>query len=424
MTELIANELARGSGLPYFMIKNKVLNPTFKLDQILLNNIYDNLAYDPQCEGSRHDYLYELICEYTNKKLIFDSVIDHFQSMTETNYGEYQVFGFVARMVKDNMCLPSILYDKFENYWEVIDSAFSIGIKEIIEIEKDNGIKRIAKLFGKRIFHGLSIDESDTPFYEIYKDEYALNIEYIQNILSSDSDPMISLYLKYRSELIEHQGKVYKFDFDTSFKDILSGKRVPVRRLVNKATEEQFAQYCNEFIKNKNKQIKHHMVKAFERRKFMGDFNELISEYNQTRDSDYRISLLEAMIQFNNPQVRDLTDKLIDDKFRMIETKIRLTQIKENDLWWILESLKIFSVFELHQELNFFLENEKVKEVHFYNQILEILYMKMDCSICRNKIVDRMIELRILDKNQATILSYDCEPETRKAALRYIEEFT
>lgn len=131
MTEIIAYELARGSGFPLYLIKNKILTPSSKVDQILLNNIYNNLAYDTQSEGSRHDYLYELICEYENKKFIFDSVIDHFQSMTETSSGEYQVFGFVTRMIKDAICLPAILYTKFESYWEDIDSAFSIGIKRL-----------------------------------------------------------------------------------------------------------------------------------------------------------------------------------------------------------------------------------------------------------------------------------------------------
>jgi hypothetical protein len=422
MIEIFAHELARGSGFPYVLIKGKLLTPSSKLDQIMLNNIFNNLAYDAQSEGSRHDYLYDLICEYQNKTTIFESVISHFQSMTETSSGEYQVFGFVARMVKDNICPLSIIITKFEKYWEYIDSAFSIGITEIIDLEKDDGIKRIAKLFGKRISLGLSIDESDTPFYEIYKDDFGLNIEHIQKILRSDPDPMIALYMKYITEYPEPVEGINRFDFDKSFQDILSGKRVPVRRVANKASEEQYARYCNEFITIDNKKIKHHMVKAFEYRKYTGNFDDLVSEYNQTRDTNYRISLLESMIPFDNPQVRKFVDRLIDDKYRMIETKIRLTQNNENDYSWILESLEIFSAFEIHQELNFFLENEKVRKVFFYNEILDILLRKMECSICRNKIVDKMIELECLDINQAKILLYDCESDTRSVALKYIEK--
>jgi hypothetical protein len=71
MLELIDDALAKGTGFPFLAISRGLVAPSPKLDRVLLDHIVHNRAYDPQCEGSRHDYLYEVFW-VPRKTIVFE----------------------------------------------------------------------------------------------------------------------------------------------------------------------------------------------------------------------------------------------------------------------------------------------------------------------------------------------------------------
>lgn len=421
MVELIDDELAKGTGFPFLAISSGVVAPSPKLDRILLDHIVHNRAYDPQCEGSRHDYLYEIVCEYPNRDAIFSEVLRHFQAMTDSDYGEYQVMAFVSRMVKDGRCSLEQFVEKFESYGSLMSDSFSIGIEEIVDLERMDGILRVARLFGTRIAAGLAVDDDwGRPFFEIYGEQFGLNVADIVDVLRHSQDPMVALYFNARKPAVEQSPERRGFDFDEGLSAILSGQGYSTGFLVKNATEEQFAQYCQAFVDVKDKRIKRRLLSGLRRRKWLGDLEVLLAEYHRSRDVQYRIDLLWAMLPFHDPRCRALVEHLDEDRrFQMIRIQMVLRHFTEADTTWVLESLEALTGHELHEASSFFLESERVAAVPMVGQVLDVLLRRMHCSICRKSVVQTMMERNLLDQNQVDLLMRDALVETQAMVGRY-----
>ena len=53
MINIFEAELEKGTGIPYFLIKNEIIKASPEVDSIIVDNILNCNAYDPQCEGLR-----------------------------------------------------------------------------------------------------------------------------------------------------------------------------------------------------------------------------------------------------------------------------------------------------------------------------------------------------------------------------------
>jgi hypothetical protein len=425
MLELIDDALAKGTGFPFLAISRGLVVPSPKLDRVLLDHIVHNRVYDPQCEGSRHDYLYEIVCEYSNRDTIFSEVLRHFQTMTNSDDGEYQVMAFVARMVKDGRCSLEQFVEKFESDSVSMGSSFSMGIEEIVDLERMDGILRVARLFGKRIAAGLALDDDwGRPFFEVYAEQFGLNVADIVEVLTDSKDPMVALYFNSRTPAIEQTREYRRGDFDEQLGAILSGQAVGVWGLLKSATEEQFAKYCQAFLSVKDKKIKRRLLLGFRFKKWLGDLDVLLAEYRRSKDVQYRIDLLWAMLPFHDPRCRALVEHLDEDRrFQMIRIQMVLRHFTDADADWVFESLEAFTGHELHDATDFFLRSKRIAAVPIFERVLDVLLRRMHCSICRKSIVQTMIERNLLDQNQVDVLMRDALTETREMVERYTPQF-
>ncbi|MDR3115225.1 MAG: hypothetical protein LBU25_06865, partial [Treponema sp.] len=64
MLVLFEKELRKGTGIPLILLQKNIIDQNEQIDGIIIENILTNKSYDPQCEGSRADYLYELLLSY------------------------------------------------------------------------------------------------------------------------------------------------------------------------------------------------------------------------------------------------------------------------------------------------------------------------------------------------------------------------
>ena len=130
-TDIFENELEKGTGVPYMLIKNGIIKPSLKIDSILLDNIIYDKTVDHKRKGSRAEYLYKIISIYDNKAGIFSEVLRFFQKNTLDKYYDEQLFDFVLEMVKDGKADKKILYNKVRFYINKNDEF--CGIKSFIE---------------------------------------------------------------------------------------------------------------------------------------------------------------------------------------------------------------------------------------------------------------------------------------------------
>ena len=68
MTSVFEREIERGTGVPYLLLKKGCIRPSEQIDEILYANIVENKAYDPQSEGSRAEYIYNLLELYPREE--------------------------------------------------------------------------------------------------------------------------------------------------------------------------------------------------------------------------------------------------------------------------------------------------------------------------------------------------------------------
>ena len=122
MINIFEAELEKGSGIPYILIKKNIIGASPEVDSILLDNIFDCKAYDPGCEGLRAEYLYSIVKNYKNKEKIYKEVLNAFNSMTETDFGEQQIFSFVC--IFADLVFRSRMYDIV---YFITSSTFSVS---------------------------------------------------------------------------------------------------------------------------------------------------------------------------------------------------------------------------------------------------------------------------------------------------------
>ena len=90
MITVFEQELEKGTGVPYLLLKKGCIQPSAQIEEILYANIIENKAYDPQCEGSRSEYLYDLLELYPHREKIDERVIAYFNTMDDNLYEEIQ----------------------------------------------------------------------------------------------------------------------------------------------------------------------------------------------------------------------------------------------------------------------------------------------------------------------------------------------
>ena len=109
MINIFETELEKGTGIPYILIKNEIVKASPEVDSILLDNILNCTAYDPQCEGLRSEYMYSIVENYPNRAAVYKGVLDFFEKMTDTDWGDQQTFAFVCILAEKNIADKKII---------------------------------------------------------------------------------------------------------------------------------------------------------------------------------------------------------------------------------------------------------------------------------------------------------------------------
>lgn len=140
-----ASALRRGTGEAILILRQ---HPQLNCRELLLHAAVNNLAYDPQCEGSREDYLYELIGLSPEKRTIEDALIQHLITSTDDNWGVLQLFRLVGLMAgAGNTRAREAVYWR---YAENLNPDFPfVDTYVLIDLDGYEGLKFMAEVKGK-----------------------------------------------------------------------------------------------------------------------------------------------------------------------------------------------------------------------------------------------------------------------------------
>lgn len=154
--------IAIGNGLPFVRIRGKF--PTH-FSPAIFRAAIDNLAYDPQCEGSRDYYAFQLLTHSVDWERLIRQFFDHFRKQKDPDdyHNIDQLFRLAYRFhVSGFPQAREIIFDRYD-YFNHPDIAETFGQRTMIRLGLP-GIERYARATGRL----LRLDKTH-PSYEKYR---------------------------------------------------------------------------------------------------------------------------------------------------------------------------------------------------------------------------------------------------------------
>jgi hypothetical protein len=423
MLALFENELRKGTGVPLILLKKNVLQANDQVTNIIFDGILETKSFDPQSEGLRGDYFYEVVLNYKEKDKIYPQIIEKFENMKENEYTEMQVADFVSNMINDNLYSKQKYYIKIDWYITKYRTGYVPGIKKIIKIDGINAIKHYAKILGKIINDGEDHFISEHLFFEddlFPENDIEYPIEEVKTVLKKENDDDINYYLEY----IARKEKEYKPYIRPSFDKIKEyyekGQKAPfLFGWVKKATDEEIGNLSDLYLNQKNSFLKSSILKGFSETKIKVEEKYLWAELKKTKNLDYKSAIIEALMNFNNTAVKVLVNQYYNNEVTKVSAiKAFIKYIDEKDRFLLEHYIEGLSIGEIHGIMDI-IDYERIKQFNFYPMILRKLYEKNVCSVCRKKIIKKMIEINCLDDNLLEEIKLDCNKDIRKIAYDY-----
>ena len=423
MITVFEQELEKGTGVPYLLLKKGCIQPSEQIEEILYANIIENKAYDPQCEGSRTEYLYDLLELYPHREKIDERVIAYFNTMDDRDWGELQVFGFVRKLAESRRFDKTELYKKFEQYAEEDMYNGMIGLSDLLLLDKYEAVVYLARYFGTHITEDNKKEFINSTFYDIYAEDIGYTEEELTEKLRNEHDAAIDRYLAIAHIKRKTRRKKQKqYTADTAIA-LLKRKPSPTRlerislwRWVRRRASEADIQKLSNVFLEAELPLKKRLIRLFEERQIKIPAQVLFDSFEATENKSFRQDIIEALVPFNDPAVYDFLKDRYDDNTRNAFIKVCLKYYSENKKTKLFNLLELCTIFDIHEIKHTALESKALAEDPVFNDILRILYRNMKCPLCRNTIVEKMIERRCIDDNLYEEIQYDVDPDTRALA--------
>lgn len=360
---------------------------------------------------------------YPHREKIDERVIAYFNTMDDRDWGELQVFGFVRKLVESRRFDKTELYKKFEQYAEEDMYNGMIGLSDLLLLDKYEAVVYLARYFGTHITEDNKEEFIDSTFYDIYAEDIGYTEEELTEKLRNEHDAAIDRYLAIAHIKRKTRRKKQKqYTADTAIA-LLKRKPSPTRlerislwRWVRRRASEADIQKLSNVFLEAELPLKKRLIRLFGERQIKIPAQVLFDSFEATENKPFRQDIIEALVPFNDPAVYDFLKDRYDDNTRNAFIKVCLKYYSENKKTELFNLLELCTIFDIHEIQHTALESKALAKYPVFNDILRILYRNMKCSLCRNGIVEKMIERHCIDDNLYEEIQCDVDPDTRALA--------
>ncbi len=95
-SQIFKQAIKSGRGEAILLLK---LNRSLNMDESIIEACTHNLAYDPQCEGSREEYLFDILSLSQNREAIEIEIFKALSNAKEESWGTELLFYFRCAMI-------------------------------------------------------------------------------------------------------------------------------------------------------------------------------------------------------------------------------------------------------------------------------------------------------------------------------------
>lgn len=388
------NSIKRGTGEAILILKD---NPNLEVNDFLIKASIKNMAYDPQCEGSRENYIFELIQLSPQKDKIEMELLEKLIDAKDDDYwGTTQLFDLVKLFAQNgNNNARKSIYKRYSK--NLISKYEFINTFVPIELDAFEGFRFIAEIKGQRLIENENAWEDD--YIIQYAKEIYPEIDFEKKLaIEAKKSKFIGAFLKEikRSRKQNKSCKIRKHTSKSIIELIENNNTVPfyVGKKLNEKDLIKLADRLNQ-EKDEEKLLKY--LRIFSQVKFPLEFNTLF-KFLGSNNKKIIFRTLDCLKFFKDPQLRNLAlNKLNNKEFEDDYFELLIENYNNDDyrlITKILKSIRSKDTFHsLGSTVLKIYENNKTKECY---KPLKIIYDKGFCGLCRENAITIMIENKVL----------------------------
>lgn len=407
------HDLARGLGSIILYLKQ---SPALsdKYVEAIYEACIKNTAYDPQCDVSRENYLWEVMQLSHASDSLQERILGTLESgIEEDDWDFLQVFRLAKLFALNGNTTALATMKKAFRYRE--DWNGFLGGEEIIEAGGEQGFIFIAEEIGKEVMSSGYIADKfllDFAYEHLGKDN-------VNGLLGSRKDANIQAFFRSATwELKENLSTkpIHEASYD-ELKASLENLKRPLYSYLKwgmKASEEDLLRAARDLLKERSLNKLEAYLTIFGKRAFPLDPQKMM-DLVQSRHPRLRSAAIRALHNMKDERIHRLAIQLMGQQSTEIEAlDLFIHNFMESDLQ-LLERV----VFKRRNKDSFHTVGYSILKIFEKNptpscqKILIELYQKGLCSVCRKRCVAIMIANQILPTSIRDEIKYDCNPELR-----------
>jgi hypothetical protein len=394
-------------------------NPKIDFSRDIIKAALTNLSYDNQSEGSRADYVFELIELSNQKEKIKQIILKALANERQDTWALDQLFDLAAKFAKqgDNEAKKAI-YKRY--YKKTIQGSEWVGQDAILEIDGLEGLKHIAETKGKVIFK--DPEEWEDSWTVDYFQEQNPSIKVYQELEKiSKSNKYIKTYLdtikKHKAKFQKRERPKYNYEIVTE--KINSKTIVPLPPAgAKELSKKDIKKLADDFLKETDRLKLEKYMRVFDRVKFPYDYQPLLELAKGKNKKDDRLVeyATGALKYFSGADIREFAiEKVKKVKIPSDYLDLLVSNYKKGDYKLLTEIIaRCKNEHDIHSLVDGFINIYKTNKTKECKEPLEAVYDKLTCGIHRTDIIKILIENKVLSTRLRNEIKFDSNEEIRK----------
>lgn len=380
-----------------------------------------NTAYDPQCDGSKAQYLWEVIQLSVDSDFIQDKVLEALR-ITEEGWDLIQIYELANLFCKNgNIKARQVMREQFK-YNEAFNTF--LGAEQIIDLDGMEGLIFVMEAIGEKI---LSSDEYIEDDLLLEFAEAKFGKDDVSDLLERES--LANYKIKAYVDSVNRTKDIRKSTLRREctyedIKQIINGDKVGhvyyLGSWGRRTTEENLLMVAKEFLnETKNKKLIPYLY-IFSRRTFPLDHEKII-DLALSKNKKISNAALEALSNIKNSRIHEIAIDLINKPEKELDVLPLFIKNYEGNDYLILKEI-IFRRYNRHKFHNVsgmimdIIENNKVKECL---EMLVEIYNIGQCTSCRKRCIEIMIKNGGMPGWIAEEAEHDSSLEIRQLIVEY-----
>jgi hypothetical protein len=420
ISELFKQAIKNGTGEAILLLKE---NPSADFDQYILEACTHNLAYDPQCEGSRSEYLSEILSLSRDKEKIENEIFKQLDNPSNDHWDTILLFDLAAVLAQNgNENARKVIYDRYEKNLKA-EYDF-VETEVLVTLDGLKGLEFAANIQGEKI----ELDSTywaDNYLIEVCKEHYPESSPQKHLEEKSQNNKYIETFLSKIEEIesLRRKGKtINKRSLSQLLQLIEEGKTVPI--ISGKwLKDEEVLKVANLLlIEEDDKKIQPYL-RLLSRTQYPLDISNLLP-FLDTDNEGVKHSTLKILEKIEDYIIRELIDRNYTNYSYLNEhIEFFVSNFLEKDIGVLCD---ILDTLEDEEEIHSF--GMVIRDIFDKNvikhpsKLLNKLYMANNCSICRAAFIKKLISAQQLSDKILREMRYDCEPDIRQLADTYYKK--